>query len=198
MEQEIRTYLESIFKLLLQNDKIKIPPSEISNSWKSVLEEWLNDSTMTLFARKGGEIRGSKIDTFHERVITRTDNTPAHWIFKNLVFDKRYYTKKEIEELILNNQFPISFIRKSNEYETLVDGMVADKNTRLNEQGWKLAHIQRIALKRGANVTIDDYKNHHFNFLDLDNMYLIDKRFSGLAEVAQFNEIIQEYKSKTD
>ena len=133
---------------------------------------------------------------FDERTITTTDNTPAHWIFKNIVLDKKSYSRQEIDILIKTNKFPISFIRKKSEYETLLDEMVADKHTRLNNVGWKLAHINRIAMKRGKNITIDDYKKHHISFLNLSNMYLIDKEFSGLAEVQLFNDLVIEYKSK--
>lgn len=194
MKEEIQKHLMFIFQLLLTEGKIIIPEKNIIDSWKLILDEWVKDESMTLFVRKGGEIRGKKINKFPGRLITTTDNTPAHWVFKKMVFDKTIFTKTQIAELINTNSFPISFIRKKDEYETLVGKMVADKTTRLNEQGWKLAHIEGIAMKRGNGITIEHHMTHHLNFLNLANMYLIDKQFSGLAEVKLFNEIISNYK----
>lgn len=195
MKLEIKEKFKTVFNILLQNKKIVIPEDVIIKSWQVVIEEWIKDESMTLFVRKGGEIRGTKITNIRERDIITTDNTPAHWVFKNLVLDKLNYNKNQIADLVKSNRFPISFVRKKSEYETLIGEMVATKTTRLNEHGWKLAHIDRIAMKRGNNITIEDYKTHHSNFLNLSNMYLIDKDFSGLAEVLLFNEIVQEYKN---
>lgn len=193
MEDNIKTYFESIFYSLIENEKIIFPNKEIINTWQNVIDEWINDDSIPLFVRKGNEIRGTIIE-FDGRNIITTDNTPAHWVFKNIVLERLNFSPQEILELINSNKFPISFIRKKAEYETLLDGMVADNKTRLNNAGWKLAHIIGIAMKRGKNITIDDYKKHHSQFLALSNMYLIDKKFSGLAEVNLFNEIIIDYK----
>ena len=195
MNPQIQQHLESIFQLLLSMQKIVIPKPDVIQYWNSVVSEWIDDESMPLFVRKGGEIRGTSI-TIGNRAIIKTDNTPAHWIFKKIVFDKASPTKSRIAEMLENNEFPISFIRKRNEYDTLKNGMVSTKETRLNEQGWKLAHIERIAIKRGNNVTIDHYKKHHEIFLSLSNMYLIDKDFSGLAELESFNIIIKIYRDK--
>lgn len=111
-----------------------------------------------------------------------------------MVLNKSTFKKKEILEIIESNNFPVSFVRKRKEHSTLVGNMVANKETRLNVEGWKLAHIERIGMKRGKAVTIEHYKSHHTKFLDLDNMYLIKKEYSGLAEVNSFNEIVKEYK----
>ncbi|WP_447636204.1 hypothetical protein [Flavobacterium microcysteis] len=193
MEDNIKTYFESIFYSLIENERIIFPNKEIINTWQNVINEWINDDSIPLFVRKGSEIRGTIIE-FDGRNIITTDNTPAHWVFKNIVLERLNFSPQEILELINSNKFPISFIRKKTEYETLLDGMVADNKTRLNNAGWKLAHIIGIAMKRGKNITIDDYKKHHSQFLALSNMYLIDKKFSGLAEVNLFNEIIIDYK----
>lgn len=193
MEDNIKTYFESIFYSLIENERIIFPNKEIINTWQNVINEWINDDSIPLFVRKGGEIRGTTIE-FDGRNIITTDNTPAHWVFKNIVLERLNFSPQEILELINSNKFPISFIRKKAEYETLLDGMVANNKTRLNNAGWKLAHIIGIAMKRGKNITIDDYKKHHSQFLALSNMYLIDKKFSGLAEVNLFNEIIIDYK----
>jgi hypothetical protein len=194
--QDIKSHICSIYKLLKREKKIVFPDTTIINQWDIVLKQWVDDKDMLLFARKGGQTRGTKFQNSFGRLIMTTDNTPAHYIFKTLVFDKKNLTKKNIHNLLSTNKFPISFIRKKSEYETLIDGMVADSSVRLNEIGWKLAHIKRIALKRGSNLSQDDYHMHHLKFLSLDNMYLIDKAFSGLAEVPLFNEIVSEDKLK--
>lgn len=192
MTEKIKDHLQSVFSLLLSKDKIKIPDKKIVSTWENILSEWVNDESMTLFARKGGKIRGSKIEGIENREILYTDNTPAHWVFKNIFLDKMIVHKSELKILLNEKKFPLCFIRKKAEHETLTAEMVATKDTRLTD--YKLTHIDRIAMKRGENISIEDYKNHHFTFLNLSNMYLIDKEFSGLAEVPLFNEIIKEYK----
>ncbi len=190
MQDKIKKHLESLFKLLVKNNKIVFPDKKIIKSWEKLLSEWIEDEAMTLFARKGAETRGTNVENLYNRRIITTDNTPAHWVFKNLVLNKSKITKENVHALIQNNEFPIAFIRKKNEHNTLVGKMVADKETRLNKHGWKLAHIKRIALKRGENISLQDYKDHHLSFLSLNNMYLIDKNYSGIAEVKMFNEIV--------
>lgn len=197
MKEQIKKHFRQVFNILVKSKKIIFPEKKHELKWRAIINEWAEDDSMTLFVRKGSMIRGTKL-VHEERTITTTDNTPAHWIFKNMVLDRKTFSQKEIAVLIRENKFPISFIRKRSEHKTLFDGMVADKNTRLNVSGWKLAHIKRIAMKRGKNITIDDYKRHHLSFLDLSNMYLIDKDFSGLAEVKLFNDLVMEYRSKID
>lgn len=190
MQKKIKKHLEFIFNLLIENNKIIFPDKKTITAWDKVIKEWINDEEMTLFTRKGAETRGSKVVNPHGRNIITTDNTPAHWVFKNVVLSKSKITKAQIHLLLESNEFPIAFIRKKSEIETLKGKMVADTATRLNNQGWKLAHINPIALKRGKNISLQDYKDHHLSFLSLENMYLIDKDFSGIAEVKLFNEIV--------
>ena len=196
MTQIIKENFQSVFYSLFENSRIIFPSKEIINSWQIVIDEWLESESIPLFVRKGSETRGQKIE-FNGRHIITTDNTPAHWVFKNLVLENQTFNSQQIHNLIISNNFPVSFIRKKKEYETLLDGMVANSKTRLNNLGWKLAHIEGIAMKRGKNITIEDYKDHHSKFLNLSNMYLIDKKFSGLAEVSLFNEIVIYYKTNT-
>ena len=196
MTDEIKTNFENVFKTLFKNKKIIFPTEDISKNWTKVLNEWIDDDQMILFVRKGGETRGQIFETSCGRKIMTTDNTPAHWVFKNIVLNGLNHSKKEISELIKTNNFPISFIRKKSEKETLIGKMVADKETRLNNDNWKLAHIGRIAMKRGKSITVNDYKDHHRKFLDLTNIYLIHRDFSGLAETPMFNEIVKEYLQK--
>lgn len=194
--EDVKLHIRSIYELLKRDGKIIFPDTASIRQWETTLKDWVDDHEMVLFARKGGQTRGTKYQSNLGRVIMTTDNTPAHWVFKTVVFDKKLLSKTDVQTLLLTNKFPISFIRKRNEYNTLLDGMVADSSVRLNEKGWKLAHINRIALKRGGNLLPDDYNSHHIKFLSLDNMYLIDKAFSGLAEVPIFNEIISQDKSQ--
>jgi hypothetical protein len=193
MSQNIKENLRSIFNELIQNGGLVFPKIETINLWSIVINDWLESDSIPLFVRKGGEIRGRILEVNGRNIIT-TDNTPAHWIFKNLVLENKSFNAQQVDKLIKSNKFPISFIRKKSEYDTLLDGMVADSKTRLNNLGWKLAHIEGIAMKRGKSITIKDYKTHHSKFLNLSNMYLIDKNYSGLAEVNLFNEIVSEYK----
>lgn len=193
VESKIKICLQEVFKVLIENKKILIPCETIIKSWERVLIEWIKDDTMPLFVRKGAETRGTILENFLQRKIMTTDNTPAHWVFKNIVFEEKKFTKNDIKNLLQNNNFPIAFIKKKEEQNTLIGKMVADNDTRLNNKGWKLAHIEGIAMKRGKNVTLTNYKEHHKRFLSLTNIYLIDKQYSGLAETVLFNTIVKEH-----
>ncbi len=193
MNDKIKKHLESIFYLLKENEKIIIPKNKLIIEWDKVIEEWVEDKSMTLFVRKNGKLRGEKIDNEYGRHIVITDNTPAHWIFKNIVLNKIKFTKKEIHKLITANELPIAFARKKTENDLLIGKMVAGKT--INFSDWKLAHINQIGLKKAINISLEDYKKHHRDFLSIRNMYLIDKKFSGLAEVKLFNEIVNENKA---
>ncbi|MDI1233387.1 MAG: hypothetical protein PSX81_03785 [bacterium] len=192
MEIEIKSELLSIFNILYNAGQIKIPDSNIIQEWNYVLKLWIEDHEMTLFARKGGETRGSIVNNnFNRRIIT-TDNTPAHWVFKTIVMDKSRPNKDFIKKTIQENNFPISFVKKRSDIHLI--GKMVDPSIRSLNVEWKLAHINKIALSRSTNKTISDYEEHHFKFLSLDNIYLIDKRYSGIAEIAEFNEIVKNHK----
>lgn len=99
MTDEIKTNFENVFKTLFKNKKIIFPTEDISKNWTKVLNEWIDDDQMILFVRKGGETRGQIFETSCGRKIMTTDNTPAHWVFKNIVLNGLNHSKKEISEL---------------------------------------------------------------------------------------------------
>jgi hypothetical protein len=93
MQNKIKEHLESVFNLLVESNQIIFPDRKSIEIWERVLVEWIDDESMTLFARKGSETRGIDVhNVFNRRIIT-TDNTPAHWVFKNLVLNKSLFTK---------------------------------------------------------------------------------------------------------
>ncbi|PKP21632.1 MAG: hypothetical protein CVU05_06310 [Bacteroidetes bacterium HGW-Bacteroidetes-21] len=194
MNKHFKSIIEDLLK---SKGGIIIPTKFQIESWKSILEDWINDKDLPLFYRSSSSARWSLIDNSFDREIRTTDNTPAFWVFCKLVLKpESIHTKNTIKDLISSKQFPISFVYdKESRKNGLTKEMSSNKEIRINEidEGYKLAHIEKIALTRKKEKSIDDYITHHRKFLSLENMYAINKKYAGLAEVNEFNCVLNDY-----
>lgn len=188
--------LSKLFELLLAENKIIFPSIKQQKHWERVLEQWIKDHTIPLFARKASGIRGQTMEHIRERVIIKTDNTPAHWVFRNCVLNSELPIVSRVKKELDERKFPIAIMIKKTEKEFLIKSQVAAKEFRLGKEKLYVAHLEKVALPRNLNLSMEQFINHHRRFLSLQNMYAIDIDFYGLTHIKIFNDIVKEHKQK--
>ena len=190
---KIENAFRKLYEVMVQEKTIYFPSKQKIELWQNILNQWILKDSLPLFVRKSSDVRGSEIIHEDGRIIIKTDNTPAHWIFRRFVLNNEIPTFKIIKTAIEDSGIPLAMMRKKTEKEFLKNSQIASKDFRLGNENWKIAHIQRIALPRNKNITLEQYKEHHKKFLSLNNMYLIKKEFSGISEVDLFNQFISQH-----
>ncbi|MBK9391761.1 MAG: hypothetical protein IPN68_16805 [Bacteroidetes bacterium] len=195
-EKAIISNLKNLFELLLSENKILFPSVMQQKHWEKVLEKWIKDRTIPLFARKASGIRGQAIEHIHSRDVIKTDNTPAHWVFRNCVLNSELPNVERVKKEWDERKFPIAIMIKKTEKEFLIKSQVAANEFRLGKKKLYVAHLDKVALPRNLNLPMEQFINHHRRFLSLQNMYAIDIEFYGLTHVKIFNDIVKEHKQK--
>lgn len=169
------------------------PNSAVCERWERLLQEWVADNSLPLFARKANRNRGHAFT--HKatgRIIVPTDNSPAQWVFTKACNEEC----PSINDLrtwlaipsVNQERIPIAMAFSREEKNDLTFGMTLSKakDFDVNRQGWKLGHIEGIGLKKKGDLismNIDELRKHHLAFLRPANMFVIPKRWAGLAEI---------------
>jgi hypothetical protein len=193
----LESLFKQLFEQLLSSYLIQFPSTKRIKEWDEVLNQWINDSTLPLFSRKSSSLRGSSFVHEAGRTLIITDNTPAQWIYRRVVLNGEKLTLLDISEALMKRSFPLAMMVKKSEREHLIDSQVSKGSFKVDNEVWKIAHIKQIALARTKSPGINDHIEHHRRFLSLDNMYIIRKDFSGIAEVDIFNKLIADWKNRS-
>jgi hypothetical protein len=193
----INNKLEELFNEFVEEKQISFPSETQINQWEDVLDAWCNDRSMKLFVRQTSKPKGAPIINNLGRIIIRTDNTPAHWVYRKFVLNNEIPSLIDIKKELDERTFKIAIIIKQTEKEYILKSEVAKKELTLGNDNWKIAHIVQIKLPGNKTLPLSEYINHHKRFLSLKNIYLIKKEFSGLAEVKRFNDIVIRYRANS-
>ncbi len=196
MQQDKKEYIlfKNLFDFLVKEKLIHFPSKSQTKQWEKVLKEWIDDQSIPLFARKGSSIRGQSIEHDHSRKVIKTDNTPAHWVFRNFVLNNEKPFLSRIKDEWETKTFPIAIMIKKSEKKFLVKSQIASHEFRLGYDNIYVAHIEPVALSRSKIIPYKEFINHHIRFLSLGNMYCISKDYSGLSHIKKFNEIVIQNK----
>lgn len=165
------------------------PTKETCNRWEKLLDDWVNSNDLPLFARKSSRNRGSEILHSTGRVIVPTDNSPAQWAYTLACQNEDPWPT--IEKMFAKDspdaqKIPVAKILSTEERTNLKYGTTLSKKFDVNQQGWKLGHIDRIGLRNQGelrSMNIERLKAHHKALLLPSNMFLIPKQWAGLAEI---------------
>lgn len=168
---------------------------ELKFHWDKLIRDWADDDSMPLFIRKPSLGRGSIIFHNSGRKLIPTDNSPAIWAYSACLLEERF-SLDNIKNLLNKDEIPISLALKANE---LIKAKYKCKlsSVNLNQKGWKLAHINPVGIKKRLNE--DNFKNlpieelitHFVKFMSPSNMFLIPKRWSGMAEVPEVIDVFK-------
>lgn len=165
----------------------RIPPAALT-AWGGLIEDWIAERSLPLLVRKHRNNRGARIQGAGGRVLVPTDNSPAQWAFA--VAHSGICPKVlEITGLLERGELPIAMILKTEERPGATYKGVRGKCPGTSDAGWKLAHIEGVAL--GGRGGIESYplaviEDHFRRFMSPANMLVVPAEWSGLAEVDAF------------
>jgi hypothetical protein len=134
--------------------------------------------------------RGACVVGAGGRKLVPTDNSPAQWAFA-FAHSGQCPRLDEVISLLERGELPVAMILKTNEREHAVYKGIRGNCLGTSDNGWKLAHIQDVAL--GGRGVIETYpaskiEEHFTRFMSPKNMLVVPAEFSGLAEVRAFLE----------
>ena len=98
--------------------------------------------------------------------------------------------------MLLDRKIPVAFAPLPDERRYLEGSPdeLRRKEYNLNLQGWKLAHIEPIGLKSRHPLKDRDIKeleNHFMKFLDPSNMFVVPKKWAGIAEAEESIDVFR-------
>ncbi len=177
-------------------DDLKIKSNVLKYWSDDLLLKWINDPTMPLYIRKSSAtyLKGKEIKHKSGRILIPVDNGPAHWAL-SMAFNENMPTLESVRaEWINQDRINIGMII-SKDHASKVKYKCADHIVdNPNEKGWKVAHIEAIGINSRTPLESVDLKiltDHFFKFLNPANMFLIPKKYSGLAEIEEFLKSLQ-------
>ena len=169
------------------------PNQEVLFAWDELLLQWVAEASLPLYVRKFADNRGQKMVHPSGRVFVPTDNSPAQWAF-SLACAGEIPTLTELEEKIAGDQLPIAMMLKSTEKQSATYRCSLSAPYDVNKKGWKLAHIDGVGLNSRALLSalpIDVLHTQFLRFMAPSNMFLVPKRFAGIAEI---DEVIDAFR----
>ena len=166
---------------------------ELEHHWESLLAEWIDNPQHPLLVRRSGS-RGSLLRHKTGRSIVSVDNAPANWMLSSALSGRRLSVANVMRELE-EGSFPVALALKAEERKRATfqgTQRVKMDPPNLNTLGWKVCHIEPVAIGRQGAVEgmpIESLKSHMQRFLSVRNMFLVPKTHSGLGELPEFLEV---------
>jgi hypothetical protein len=159
--------------------------------WDRTIDTWAEMDDMPLLIRKRKDNAGSVIIHTTRRQLIPVDNSPAQWVF-SMVYNEIDIDIEFIKKLLSEDRLPVSFAPAKKEMERAKYKCTLGKID-LNQRGWKLAHINPVGLKTRRpleNIPIDILKEHFRKLMSPSNMFLVPKKWSGLAEFPEMIKLL--------
>lgn len=176
--------LGKIWKMSNSNPKIN---EDVLSTWKKLIHDWKDEHSLPLIIRKQTGIRGSEITHSSGRIIVTTDNSFSQWIYYN-VLRGNTFSINDIKILLQKDEIPMSFAIKTSEKEKIKYKKIIGKYS-INEQGWKLCHIDSVGLKTKLpieEINIHELEDHFIKLANPRNMFLLPLEIGSLGEIQEF------------
>jgi len=175
------------------------PTEQNLKCWDTLVDTWIKAVDLPLLIRKSGNPHGSLIIHDSGRQLIPTDNSPAHWSFMKALLGIKIELG-DVRKAFAHDNIPVAMVFKKP--EKLIASYRCDLSSSdfiaLNKNGWKIAHIERIGLRKKDDlktISIDKLINHFRKFLSPSNMFLVPKIWAGLGELPEMAEAIKKGNS---
>lgn len=166
---------------------------DVLRHWDSLIDAWSEDSLLPLFVRKqNADIGSALMHTGTGRVLAPCDNSPAHWAMMKAFEKGSAVTLSEIRELYI--RIPVTMAMSKVEIQAAHFKAVLSAHGSVNDNGWKLDHIEEVGLKsrgRIEDMPMDSLKRHFRQLMKPSNMILIPTALKGLGDLPSFLSIIK-------
>jgi hypothetical protein len=170
------------------------PKSDVRGHWEKLIHDWAMDDSLPLYVRKNSDNRGSIVRHKSRRLIVPTDNSPARWAFVSACQGDKP-SLREIKGMVRRDLIPVAIAlsRKESRKARYRRNLSELRKASPNSAGWKVAHIDHVGLKVSRSpreLNIQTLKEHFVKLMSPSNMFAIPKKYSGLAELPEFYEQI--------
>jgi hypothetical protein len=189
--KEMKDLIVKLGKIWAEHPIRPQPKLDILQHWDTLVSEWADDDSLPLYVRKQSCGRGKELRHATGRSIVPTDNSPAQWAFVQS-YRGRKPSMKGIATEIRDDKVPIAMVLKTQEKEEAKYTRQLNGEETINTAGWYLAHIEPIGLKRRldptelAKLDLPTLQKHFRLFMAPSNMFLVHKKYSGLAGLPEF------------
>lgn len=161
------------------------PPKPVLQHWRDLLADWIASPDLPLLVRKQDGNRGAELVHHTGRRLIPTDNSGAHWSF-TLACEGQMPTLNQIREWFRRDEVPVVMIQRAIEKPKAKYHCSLARKFNVNEQGWKLAHIEPVGLKFRQSLVeapIARLEDHFRLLMSPANMFVMPLAWAGLAEV---------------
>ena len=172
-----------------ESGRPRIPDATLLQ-WDRLLDAWIEDRALPLLIRKARGDRGATQRSAGGRPVVPVDNSPAQWAFA-IAYDGICPKPTEIAGMLQAGEIPIAMALSRGEQATAVYRGLRGRCPSTNDAGWKLAHLEDVALRgRGALAGYADglLEGHFRRLMSPRNMFVVPLGWAGLAEVPEFIE----------
>jgi hypothetical protein len=163
----------------------------VRERWEKLIDEWAETNSLPLYVRKAKGNRGWKIRHAKGRLLVPTDNSPAIWAFV-LAYTRKTPSINEVKNTVHGDGIPIAFAltkAEKNEGKRYKCTLSSLRKAYPNAAKWKFAHIEPVGLKRReilTQVDVSVLKDRFKKLMNPSNIFVVRKKWSGLAEVPEF------------
>jgi hypothetical protein len=192
LSEDLENLVKQLSKIWFQSEIRPRLPIEVSQKWDIVISQWAESEDMPLLIRKRKDNAGSELPHSSGRKIVPVDNSPAQWVFA-MAHNGMDINLGIIKEILKKDGIPMSFAPANKEIVKAKYKCVLGTTTELNKKGWKLSHINPVGLKTRKQlieIPIDKLKDHFIKLMSPSNMFLVPKKWSGLAEFPEMLELL--------
>lgn len=154
------------------------------------LARWANDPDLPLLVRKAQQNRGSIVLHESGRQLVPVDNSPAQWAL-SFALTLGPIDLATVKDLLAKDRIPTAMVFSKEERARARYRCSLGQSTDFNAKGWKLAHIKPVGLNRRAPIgtlPIEDVQEHFLRLMTPSNMFVVPKKWAGLAEVPEVLE----------
>lgn len=183
--KELNDVLIELGRRWAESPRRRHPVPEVLDAWDRFLDAWL-DTNLPLILRNQKK-RGESLTCSNGREVIFSDNSAAHWAFcLALGGDVPDIDSWKSGSII--SHVPTSFI----------GGNAVPRGT-LNEEGWKICHIEPVSDRKRHDlqkVSFEVVVAKFRRFMSPRNMFLIPKMISGAGEIPQVIDAVATFNKR--
>ena len=174
----------------------RIEPS-VAAEWGELIAAWLGAPELPLYVRKARGNKGSLLTHESGRQIVPVDNSPAQWAYWEAAHG-RCPSLADVHELMERDKIPVAFALSAAEGKAARYrcGLAAHP---LNAFGWKLCHIDPVALGHRGDVRaapLELIESHFRRQISPANLFVVPKVWAGLGELPELTAAARELNSR--
>lgn len=191
LDRKYLAYVERLGKAIAAADWRPEPSKASVKRWDDYIRCWAANKRRPLFIRRRTAGRGSVIEHETGRLLIPVDNSTAHWVYRAVLENRSPPKRLNLDTIPVAMAF-MKEERQNAQYTTI------GGKTRLNNEGWKLCHIQDVKLGHGKlhEISMERLQAHFIRFLSPSNMFVAPLSQQGVGELDEVKQAMSDQRSR--